>query len=539
MKRLSGKRVLSMILAFLLTITTVFMGNVMEAKAEAGEIMITYEGEIADIELAGNHVQFSGGKVNGNISDGDNTLVIKTDPSRKITKVMINNTEIGLDSTNHKQLAEGGEQVTAIVTAAATYHLVVTTEASGYYSVVWAYDRNSFLGPDAFVENGKVEMISVDGQSVLSAFPGENLYYVKAGATVKVRLIPNHGYQVYAAKINDTTDLNPDNNEMSVFTFTMPSTNIHFSGKFEKSKTGDMVVNNATSIISNGAIGNGSVIAQSGDAYITLSNAVEDGSIPTGIQISAGNEVDSKLKVNSVDIATTQVVTKGNTGNNWTKDQHELSGNAEISLTVNQEANGYAVIRNHDGEYAEIPSTYDPATKKLIFGSDKFSTYILVPLTAPKNDYTPITTGNGSGNTHAAVKGNTGGAPHAHNFQWTSVMAPSNEQDGLEAYACTICGYYEESVPVSAYSYACTEAAKQVISAKQGAEITLKMGRWCAYPKWFMEKLAERRDLTIKLQFEYLHQQYEVMIPADTKIDTECDWYGPLKICSLYSYSVK
>ena len=83
------------------------------------------------------------------------------------------------------------------------------------------------------------------------------------------------------------------------------------------------------------------------------------------------------------------------------------------------------------------------------------------------------------------------------------------------------------------------KAAKQVISAKQGAEITLKMGRWCAYPKWFMEKLAERRDLTIKLQFEYLHQQYEVMIPADTKIDTECDWYGPLKICSLYSYSVK
>lgn len=44
MKRLSGKRVLSMILAFLLTITTVFMGNVMEAKAETGEITITYEG---------------------------------------------------------------------------------------------------------------------------------------------------------------------------------------------------------------------------------------------------------------------------------------------------------------------------------------------------------------------------------------------------------------------------------------------------------------------------------------------------------------
>ena len=102
-----------------------------------------------------------------------------------------------------------------------------------------------------------------------------------------------------------------------------------------------------------------------------------------------------------------------------------------------------------------------------------------------------------------------------------------------------ICGYYTDSVPVSAYSYACIEGAKQVLAAGQNAEITLKMGRWCSYPRWFMEKLAQRRDLTIHLQFEYLHKQYEVLIPAKTPMDTECEWYGPLKLCNLYPYTIK
>ena len=104
---------------------------------------------------------------------------------------------------------------------------------------------------------------------------------------------------------------------------------------------------------------------------------------------------------------------------------------------------------------------------------------------------------------------------------------------------CIICGYYTDSVPVSAYSYACIEGAKQVLAAGQNAEITLKMGRWCSYPRWFMEKLAQRRDLTIHLQFEYLHKQYEVLIPAKTPMDTECEWYGPLKLCNLYPYTIK
>lgn len=142
------------------------------------------------------------------------------------------------------------------------------------------------------------------------------------------------------------------------------------------------------------------------------------------------------------------------------------------------------------------------------------------------------------GSSGEATPTNTG-TSHTHSFAWRTITEPTAQQDGLEAYACTTCGYYEESVPISAYSYACDGGTKQIISAAQGAELTLDMGVWCAYPKWFMQKLADRRDLTIRLRFEYEHQQYEVTIPAGAVVDTECDWYGPLKLCSLYPYTVK
>lgn len=168
----------------------------------------------------------------------------------------------------------------------------------------------------------------------------------------------------------------------------------------------------------------------------------------------------------------------------------------------------------------------------------------IVAITVSGDGETEGNSGTGGGdNTTGTSSGNnsntSNGTSHTHSFAWRTITEPKDGQDGLEAYACTSCGYYEESVPVSAYSYACNGGAKQVISAAQGSELTLDMGVWCAYPKWFMQKIADRRDLTIRLRFEYEHKQYEVLIPAGAAVDTECDWYGPLKLCSLYSYTVK
>jgi len=84
------------------------------------------------------------------------------------------------------------------------------------------------------------------------------------------------------------------------------------------------------------------------------------------------------------------------------------------------------------------------------------------------------------------------------------VKYPIVNEDGLEVYACTICGAY------------------------------LKYGKMEFLSKWFMEIIESRRDLTVKLQFEYQHQQMEITIPAGVEVDTGCEWYGPLKLDLLY-----
>ena len=151
--------------------------------------------------------------------------------------------------------------------------------------------------------------------------------------------------------------------------------------------------------------------------------------------------------------------------------------------------------------------------------------------------------GSTGGSNESSSESSSGASDHTHNYEWRTITEPTAERDGLKAYVCTICGAYSdaysESVPISTYSYVCTDAVDKVLTAKQNDTVVLEMGIWHSYPKWFMENLASRSDLTIKLQFEYQNKQYEVTIPAGTEIETECDWYGPLKLCSLYEHTVK
>ena len=57
------------------------------------------------------------------------------------------------------------------------------------------------------------------------------------------------------------------------------------------------------------------------------------------------------------------------------------------------------------------------------------------------------------------------------------------------------------------------------------------------FPKTFFEKLANRRDITVTIQFTYAHKNYEMTITPDQTIDTSCDYYGPLKLIELYGAS--
>ncbi len=534
------KKRLCFVMVMILMIVTVFMGRSMTVKADEGDITITVTGNtngVAEIGIGNSKIQdpfdqgITGGTLKGEKdSQGRNVISILPTFGYAFTKIIVNGSDYSGDIGNE-------DPATRIeVSGANAYTIDVEARASSQKTIVWAYD--DAFGPDAKVENGKVKVVSVNGSNLDNENAASGHVIAREGETVVVELIPEYGYQVGGVQLNGGATLTPQE-DVSTFEFTMPDTNLHFKGIFEPAS--DKVTNGAASIVRNVSIGNGNAIAgNSGNAEVILDNANTNvTSLPAGASLAFGEERDTSRNMKSVNIATRQIVSKGN-GTYWETPQTDLSESVELALTVDTGATGYAVFREHNGIYDEIDSWYDPVTGSLIFASDRFSTYTFVPLTTENNKYAPQYDYNGGGSWTPSDVHESGSSVHAHthNYEWQTITDPSAEQDGLEAYACTICGFYEESVPVSAYSYACTDAAKKVFTAKQNDTLVLKMGRWNSYPKWFMEKLASRSDLTIQLQFEYQHKQYELTIPAGVKIETECDWYGPLKLCTLYEYTV-
>lgn len=174
----------------------------------------------------------------------------------------------------------------------------------------------------------------------------------------------------------------------------------------------------------------------------------------------------------------------------------------------------YKVMRVHSGTVDVLPTTR--AGNDIIFESDRFSIYSII--------YSDIYVSSGS---------------HSHEYEWENGRGVSKVEDGVKVYKCRICGHVLEEENIPAYAYACYTESERVLKAGQNASIVCDMDRWNVYPRWFFEKLATRPDVNITLKFIYEHKQYTVYIPAGTKIDTSCEWYGPLKVTSLYKFEVK
>lgn len=530
--RKNYRKMIGLALALALSFAAVFVGRPVEVRAEEKQITISFSGDtdkLEEIQKDGQRysINNSTAVINGSVDSTEkNQITLVAQFGYQFTAIVID----GVDYSSSISNASSKDQVTISLSGAASYKIDVSIGSSSEKTIIWTYDPD---GPqDAYVDHGKVVVKSVAG---VPQDPNSQHIVAYENDIIIVELKPDYGYQIAGVSINGGATLEAQA-DTSQFKFKMPGVPIHFRGIFKPSS--DQVENKASAVVSSGNIANGNVIAQSGNAKVTFSDADPD--VTGTISLQAGETRDTSKNVQSINITTDEIVSKGESNQYWTNPKTLTNGGeAEISLTVNQKATGYAVIRTHGLDTTEIPSTYDPDSGRLTFGSDRFSTYTLVPLTASKNDYV-IRYPQGSGN--SSILQENGGKQeggHSHQFELKTITTPTAEMDGLEAYACIICGYYTDSVPVSAYSYACTEGAKQVLAAGQNAEITLKMGRWCSYPRWFMEKLAQRRDLTIHLQYEYLHKQYEVLIPAKMPVDTECEWYGPLKLCNLYPYTIK
>lgn len=342
-------------------------------------LTVLWKGEFGEIKVGGKSIEniessTSGSKTFTQVNCQQNdTILIKIQAPFTVVY-----SSIKINGTEKLSVGETKESYEfSIPKTDTSLNIEVTKGESTQHTIVWSNDNR--YGDDAMVEHGKVEIVNgyVSG--------GDGHYLVNDDADVTIRLIPDYGYQVVGAKINGDIALTADagTNE---FKFKMPHTNVHFRGIF--TKTEDIVSGNAQGVNS-ASLTNGNAVADTGGtAKMTISSAQAASS--AAISDIVGTAADGSKQVQAVDIKMSQLFYKNSADSLWTKEKSELSSPAEVKLVVAQSAAGYAVLREHNGAVEQIPSYYDAVTGTVIFASDKYSVFTLVPLKESNDQYTPI-----------------------------------------------------------------------------------------------------------------------------------------------------
>ena len=75
---------------------------------------------------------------------------------------------------------------------------------------------------------------------------------------------------------------------------------------------------------------------------------------------------------------------------------------------------------------------------------------------------------------------------------------------------------------------------KKIKEAKAGDSLVFTSDTWNSFPKRVIDALAERRDITVEIQFPYQTKKWKVVVPEKAEIDTTCEWYGPEKLTQMF-----
>ena len=301
-----------------------------------------------------------------------------------------------LNSGSGKYMIQGAgtSQENAVTwTEKRTYSIQVDKER---ITITWGYDSKTY-GEDAYLEHGTARIIQIN-----DAAPNTNDSYgnnagdnrggnlvVQPGDKVTVELKPDYGYQLKGVSLNGMSLAAAK--DVSTFTFTMPNTQIHFKGIFEKAE--DTVDTSAAKEVTSASISNGANAAESGNLQLTVADN-------TGYDMTAAQQkVTGAVSAQAVELDLNQIVAKGD-GTNWETKITEFTNPITLSLGINNyDANyDYVVVRDHNGTTTALPTKVIDG--KVTFETNQFSTYIIV-----KKEKTTAGTSTG-GSSHEDSKGN-------------------------------------------------------------------------------------------------------------------------------------
>lgn len=495
-------------------------------NGEFGEIKIGGT-NISGIQSGGTHVSTGQETLTAHLESDDTiTVIVQAEFLENYNSIKINDVEkFTTSASDGRYTFQIPKTDIPVVDEKLSINIVAVKTVSTQHTIVWAYDNS--MGADAKVENGTVQVVS----GVVENNPGHCV--AEEDAIITIKLIPAYGYQVVGAKINGDVDLFASDvaGHDNEFTFAMPHVNVHFQGIF--TKTSDIVANTSSAV--SGATFDGSNVATTGGtARMTIANA-------TPASTASVSGVDTTKSVQAVDITMDQLFYKNTAFNVWSTNKKELSSAAEVSLTVTQGADGYTVLRTHDGVVEEIPANYDPSTNKITFASAKYSTYTLVPLKKSNNTYVP----EEKKETKSESKGEEVQKPVVVEEVIKDVKQVTVDKTALALQT-------EQLIPTTTFNFTSVKTFKGfVTSIEKASQKTLKadpkakvVSIYTNKPFCFNRNILEamrKTNQTFVYYFMHKNHLYSVTVPAGTdpsKVLEKNGCAGPLYIGKVLGTTV-
>ena len=121
---------------------------------------------------------------------------------------------------------------------------------------------------------------------------------------------------------------------------------------------------------------------------------------------------------------------------------------------------------------------------------------------------------------------------HLCNMEWVTTKEPSVGEDGEECYRCSSCGRTEQKMPIPGAVAYVKDLYGFIKDAAENGLVTYDAKTNTAISDYILQKMAERRDVTTVISFEYKGEKYRITFSPEADYDPllndEEQFYGYL-----------
>ena len=132
---------------------------------------------------------------------------------------------------------------------------------------------------------------------------------------------------------------------------------------------------------------------------------------------------------------------------------------------------------------------------------------------------------------------------HLCNMEWVTTKEPSVGEDGEECYRCSSCGRTEQKMPIPGAVAYVKDLYGYIKDAAENGLVTYDAKTNTAISDYILQKMAERRDVTTVISFEYKGEKYRITFSPEADYDAllndEEQFYGYLGLSGYEGITVE